>query len=1321
METTLKLYIQGDGMDYLLAESGKHINSEGGLSLSLENKTNQNIPFPDKDNQIIISAFDYSADTMGGAPSITATVKCRKCLDDLWKDKKVYAEFREEKYYIMNTPSSSKDNNDERYSHDIELLSEREVLNHVYFIDAVQGDSSVDVYKSNSTNVHFFGDIKEFVSRLNSCFSYFGLDYTAVVDEGVTTEDKEVSFEDKYILDALQEIYNVFEIPYYFVGKIVHVGYTENAIPYIFKYGFDEALLSISKENANYAVINKIKGHGSTDNIPLYYPNESGDRAAIEASGKKWITPMTNLMPSIYRESEGAQQFYEARNNTYPDGEGGYYEFENEFSESNQRQGTTNFEDIKPTIVGMTNAAGQRIDMFTEFAYDNDDNDEKDDDGNYLHPYFFAKLRKFDGDNGFNLFEQAIESQTMQFSFTSGVCGACTFELGVGEETSKNIVQVDDNGDLKRDDKGNVLWENQSPQDRQNDTKNYEVWIALKKDDSTYGQIMPNKTQNLRPSTDDTFVILGINLPLAYITAAEKKLEQSLIKAMWESNKEKFTFSIKFSRIFFAEHPEVLEQLNENSRVVIEYNGQQHTLYVDNFSYKVEENDVLPDIEISLADTLSVGQNSLQTQLDAVKQDILSSFGGGDFLKQGLKYFLRKDVQDYAKKLITFYGGANFGQFIKSLTAGKGAGIDSLGNAEFESIRVRGYMEVMELIINRLSALEGDQLLSEADTIESVDILDNGLYRLHLKSKWDGYFTAQAVNNVLKGIINTLESGSGVYQTSWMLVNSVDTANNTIDVSLYPDIETPAQKNFPPCPMMNIARWGNTTDTKRQSCLYLSSTEGRIVKLIKVTKPIIDKTNYGAVLGTYPEFLDSLNLPLREGRDYMYVPGIITTDMVRIDYQGNPIVEYVDRGEWNASETYYFNELNPDTGIYETSDVWHKSGKYRCQKTGTKEEPSSTATDWILLQSGEKGEKGDRGATLRGPQYWKKTESGYQFYSGADGEPYIDIVVYNDNFYVCKKSHQKSDLNYPTSSFDNNNNLWQLSDKVDMIATNILLSTYALIENLGVKYVEINSTDGYIKQVDSDGKTIFLVQNGNVTCNKGTFNNIEVQSGQIAGFKVSGNDLTNDPFTNDASIVFRNDKLGAFAGIGGNILPPSSGARGVARFENHDTTDEWNLGVNYSMLVSAQGTLDNRAIQIDGGAVTGFAMKNKIISDSGKNVVLERFDYNVITINTGASCTITLPEMQIYDDGHVIRIKRLGSGGVNINIGQCYNYVDSVLKLTYPVIVRDQGDIITHTETLSVDHVCDSMELVWCRDLSYTVDGVKYYGAWVQYKMPRDW
>lgn len=307
--------------------------------------------------------------------------------------------------------------------------------------------------------------------------------------------------------------------------------------------------------------------------------------------------------------------------------------------------------------------------------------------------------------------------------------------------------------------------------------------------------------------------------------------------------------------------------------------------------------------------------------------------------------------------LATLSGGAHFGEFVKSLYAGTGAGIDESGNAEVESLRVRSYFECLELIINRLSAIEGDQLLTEADTIESVDDLGNSCYGLHLRSKWDGYFTAQAENNVLKGIINTLAEGSGTYYVAWFRVNSVSTANNYIEVTMYPDDETPAGKNYAPCEMMKIARWGNQTDATRQSCIYLSSTEGRIVKLTGVTKPIIDKTNYGAVFGTIPDFVkefvddDGNPLPLRDGLDYMYVPGVVTSDIIRINqWTGKPIAGNVDRGQWVEGGLYYCEAQNPDTGEYETSDVWYNGCKWRCCKNLTTTAPAWNNTDWAMIE-----------------------------------------------------------------------------------------------------------------------------------------------------------------------------------------------------------------------------------------------------------------------------------------------------------------------------------------------------------------------------------
>lgn len=144
------------------------------------------------------------------------------------------------------------------------------------------------------------------------------------------------------------------------------------------------------------------------------------------------------------------------------------------------------------------------------------------------------------------------------------------------------------------------------------------------------------------------------------------------------------------------------------------------------------------------------------------------------------------------------------------------------------------------------------------------------------------------------------------------------------------------------------------------------------------------------------------------------------------------------------------------------------------------------------IVDGLNGERGDRGAILRGPQDWKQLGNGYQFYSGADDEDYIDSVFYQNNFYLCKKSHTKTSSSYPGSTADKNRGYWQLSDKIDMVATYLFLAKYALINNLGVKYLELKTSDGFIRMTDDEGNILFNVENGNVTCLTGSFENVNV-------------------------------------------------------------------------------------------------------------------------------------------------------------------------------------------------------------------------------------
>ena len=142
-----------------------------------------------------------------------------------------------------------------------------------------------------------------------------------------------------------------------------------------------------------------------------------------------------------------------------------------------------------------------------------------------------------------------------------------------------------------------------------------------------------------------------------------------------------------------------------------------------------------------------------------------------------------------------------------------------------------------------------------------------------------------------------------------------------------------------------------------------------------------------------------------------------------------------------------------------------------------------TAQSLYYIASGENGAKGDRGPALRGPQAWSDCAVGYVFQSGASGEEYKDIVLYGNNYYSCIKSHTKTASNYPGSATDTNSGLWKLADKLEMVATKILLAQYALVKNLGVETIDMK---------DANGNIIFQAKDGNVTCNSGTFNNIKV-------------------------------------------------------------------------------------------------------------------------------------------------------------------------------------------------------------------------------------
>lgn len=1065
---------------------------------------------------IEITEYSYSSTRMG-MPQMTATLMWHECLDNEWTGKE-YVTFRGERYYIRHTPSSSKSNTDARYKHELVFHSERdELLANVYFVDAVyNGALTHDKPCSNSTTVIFYGNIKEFCDRLNCALRYAGVGDSALEDKtDLTTLDtvnedgycvmldpygdydkevsKEFSFSDQYLWDVISQGYESFEVPFEMRGKKIIFGAVPQKVNHKFKYGHDNSLLSVSKNNANAKVINRITMLGSSENIPYSYPNEteyghvnlmvdpgnnilkdptsieiqnmsqlvsnlreqsfaelkaykevssakvnlsstlkysfdqikwtdfniggvvkhpnqgrqhktlpvyiqlsfnvstssefrlseikgniweqdssipalpesllsgikpvslkpqggtleivnnikiaengidfgyldSGgwsfifaidvknaggglftpivsyigitsitihDTIVTERSGFYWdvdgkrmrtgelglklpadisnamvgdkiawyasdrINTQDRLMPPKYRETKGAQRFYNAVNGIYADPDTNQmYIFPNPYVDGAPNEYIYKNEDIKPTLEGIKNSEDKLMGSIVDIAYDSDDNDSlksedsEDTDKNnalkYAHSYFYIRLNIFNGAYGFNLFKHASQTDPMTIQMTSGPCDGCKFKVQAVEFTDdngmnyyKNPVQTDPNtGYIVPGSYKDKVKEDEFD-DSQQDTTTHSIWLCVQKDAETFGVIMPNREHNYRPKIGDTFNIINIDLPEVYIKAAEKRLEQEGIRFMLDNNEEKFTFDISASRIFFANNPKVLAQLDEYSLIDVEYNGKTYEQYVSSFNVNCKNGEALPEIQVGLTDTLAVGesfvQNVAERALSMVANPETMGAGGGGVPTRLLdKRYLRKDQDDRTPYKVA----SNLGFEVGRYTSGSSGGIfyqdPDTGRVylEVDELRVRMKAIFEELMISKVTSIAGKQVITPGGSIDITyveDIAANpgtqsvGAYRCYYKAKEDdkGGKCMFIVGDQVQCREFNIGSGTTTNASNrfyWRKVIAVSEEGSYVDLSkddCAPNSDAPQIGD-------TICQLGSREDKTRQSAIIFSTVD----------------------------------------------------------------------------------------------------------------------------------------------------------------------------------------------------------------------------------------------------------------------------------------------------------------------------------------------------------------------------------------------------------------------------------------------------------------------------------------------------------------
>lgn len=343
------------------------------------------------------------------------------------------------------------------------------------------------------------------------------------------------------------------------------------------------------------------------------------------------------------------------------------------------------------------------------------------------------------------------------------------------------------------------------------------------------------------------------------------------------------------------------------------------------------------------------------------------TFVEGDFEAMKMA-FISKLRPDSTRFLLRLLGGAEVGEAVDSMLTGKGTILTKDGRIQTDYLEVRRGMKVMELIVNKLRGMDGDFVFSPTWKVVEVEYLLPATYRLTLDPPMDGDIIPYREGNILYSIINGILTGGDTIQTSYMRVLATNQNEYSITVSLYPDSEVPGGKNCPPVEGYNISRRGDVrlpsdgqSNPDSQSW-YISSSEGRLLFLQNVIKPVLEDYNYALSIGRIPRIKAVEEIGLPEDAVGVMAETIVAQHIYRYDYNGDIIPNIVDRGPWSkaiaeSADKPYRNisveTARPDGTKYtllEQHAAWRFGCQWGCLVDKTTEEPRWNAQTWVMLQ-----------------------------------------------------------------------------------------------------------------------------------------------------------------------------------------------------------------------------------------------------------------------------------------------------------------------------------------------------------------------------------
>lgn len=742
-------------------------------------------------------------------------------------------------------------------------------------------------------------------------YTYKGKEFEFRIDSTVENKAVAMRYDNMNLLDALFSMADKekWDCDCWITDNIIHFGRNEYGDSVRIELGVEASAMTRSDSKGTYAT--RIYAFGSTRNIPADY------RPVDEQTVVNGVVQRRLMLPADTPYID-----------VYPD-----------MSEEEAIEDIVVFENVYPRRTGTLS------DVHTRTEEVKDENGTKETVTYYRYKDTGLEFKD----------EYLIEGQELRIRFQSGKLNGMEFGVIF-------------NPDPKDDMRGAQLWE-----------------IVRNED---YGRMLPDDT--LRPENGDEYVLSGFNIQLVsdrYTPEAEQELKgkaqeyadrrkrddgtyNTTLDSEWVYNDRLRRF-YEFGQKVFLVNRAFFENGRDSRILGWEFNLDKPW---DSPAYIIGES--MPYSRIG----------DMEDKIDSLtyKGQTYTSGGNGVYIirtndttapsdsnvfsaRRSLVSFLRKDKSDKTEYLLKLLAGGEFGEFVDSMIAGKGAGIFPDGRGQFERLEVRGSLSVLDLIINQIQGMESDYSFTEIGKIESVEDLGENTYRLKIEKRTDFDFMKFQENDVCFSIINTLLTGGSDYYTSWMRILATNAQENSITVVLYPDSEVPGGTNYPPLAGYNVTRRGNSTlpetggFNERAQSWMISSREGRIMFLANVFKPILEDYNYALTIGKLPNIKALEKLPVTTEDVGIVAQTVIAENFYQFDYNGDVIPSKVDRGVWSletaqSGAPYRFvqHELSKPSGseytLLEQHTVYHLGCKWGCLKDKTTDEPKWNSPSWGLLE-----------------------------------------------------------------------------------------------------------------------------------------------------------------------------------------------------------------------------------------------------------------------------------------------------------------------------------------------------------------------------------